>query len=493
METTVAQPKIGNSVLSVPMSPNTSTQEILRIYKTQQANRQNVKDTTAKQRKAKLKKLESAVLHWRKKIQDAIYADFKKPKPETDLTEMSPALIEIRHAITDLTEWMRPKVVDTPFSFFGTSSKLIYEPKGVTLIIAPWNYPFQLCIIPLVGAIAAGNTAILKPSEFTPHTGKIVKEMLKTVFDENEVAVVEGDYTVSAELLKLKFDHIFFTGSPAVGKIVMKAAAEYLTSVTLELGGKSPAIIDETANIKIAAKRTAWGKCINAGQTCIAPDYALVHSSKYDSFIDEFKNTVTNFYGENDTAQQESDSYTRIVNSKHHGRIKRLIDDAVEKGAKITLGGSINEEDNFIAPTILTNVPADAKIMEEEIFGPVLPVVKYNSIEEAFKIINEKEKPLALYIFSSSNRNIDNILQNTTAGGTAINDTLIHNSHPNLPFGGVNNSGIGSSHGYFSFKAFSHERAVLKQWNPKASIENMYPPYTGFKKKMIEFVMNYFS
>jgi len=491
METTIAQPKAAAQTLSVPMSPNTSLEEIQRIYKAQQANRQNVKNTTAKQRKAKLKKLENAVLTWREKIQDAIYADFKKPKPETDLTEMSPTLIEIRHVLSDLDEWMRPKNVDTPLSYFGTSSKLIYEPKGVTLIIAPWNYPFQLCIIPLVGAIAAGNTAILKPSEFTPNTGKVIKELLKTVFAENEVAVVEGDYSVSAELLKLKFDHIFFTGSPAVGKIVMRAAAEHLTSVTLELGGKSPAIIDETANVKTAAKRTAWGKCVNAGQTCIAPDYALVHASKYDAFISEFKNSVEAYYGGNSEAQQQSDSYTRIVNSKHHSRIKRLLDDAVEKGAKVELGGSVNEKDNFFAPTVLTNVPADAKILEEEIFGPVLPVVKYNTIEEAFRIINEKEKPLALYIFSSSNSNIENILQNTTAGGTAINDTLIHNSHPNLPFGGVNNSGIGSSHGYFSFKAFSHERGVMKQWNPKSSIENMYPPYTGFKKKMIEFVMKY--
>ncbi len=491
METITATPKPAS--LPVPISPNTASEKIQQVYKAQLANRQNIKNTTASQRKAKLKKLEQAIMQFREKIGDAIYADFKKPRPETDLTELSPVLIEVHHAIADLATWMRPKNVDTPLSYFGTSSKLIYEPKGATLIISPWNYPFNLCIIPLVGAIAAGNTAIVKPSEYTPNTSRVVKDLLQSVFDENEVAVVEGDYSVSAELLKLKFDHIFFTGSPGVGKVVMRAAAEHLTSVTLELGGKSPAIIDDSANIKIAAKRIAWGKFVNAGQTCIAPDYALVHSSKYNDFIKEFKNQIGEYYGSDATAQQQSDSYARIVNSKHHARIKQLIDDAIAKGATVETGATVNESDNFIAPTVLTNVPKDAKILEEEIFGPVLPVLKYNSLEEAFQIINEKEKPLALYIFSSSNSSIEKVLNNTTAGGTAINDTLIHCSHPNLPFGGVNNSGIGSGHGYFSFKEFSHERAVMKQWNPKSSIENMYPPYTGFKKKMIAFVMKYFS
>jgi aldehyde dehydrogenase (NAD+) len=475
------------------MSPNTASEKIQQVYKAQLANRQALKNTSASQRKAKLKKLEQAIMQFREKIGDAIYADFKKPRPETDLTELSPTLIEVRHAMSDLATWMRPKNVDTPLSYFGTSSKLIYEPKGTTLIISPWNYPFNLCIIPLVGAIAAGNTAIVKPSEYTPNTSRVVKDLLQSVFSENEVAVVEGDYSVSAELLKLKFDHIFFTGSPGVGKVVMKAAAEHLTSVTLELGGKSPAVVDDSANIKIAAKRIAWGKFVNAGQTCIAPDYALVHSSKYNDFIKEFKNQIGEYYGSDVAAQQQSDSYARIVNSKHHARVKQLIDDAVEKGAIVEAGAKYADSDNFIAPTLLTHVPKDAKILEEEIFGPVLPVLKYNSLEEAFQIISEKEKPLALYIFSTSNSNIEKVLSNTTAGGTAINDTLIHCSHPNLPFGGVNNSGIGSGHGYFSFKEFSHERAVMKQWNPKSSIENMYPPYTGFKKKMIEFVMKYFS
>lgn len=492
METGTLHGVTTTASLSVPMSANTPVEEIHRIFNAQVANKQYVKNTTARQRKAKLRRLQEAVWQWREKVQDAIYADFRKPRPETDLTEMSPTLIELRKAIADIDEWMRPKQVDTPLSFFGTSSKLIYEPKGVTLIISPWNYPFQLCIIPLVGAIAAGNTAIIKPSEFTPHTSRVIKEMLRSVFEENEVAVVEGDYTVAGELLQLKFDHIFFTGSPAVGKIVMKAAADHLASITLELGGKSPVIIDDTANIKTAARRTAWGKCINAGQTCIAPDYALVHESRLESFLNEYIQAVSQYFGSNAEAQQQSDSYARIVNSRHFHRIRHLFEDAVEKGARVVWGGTFKETENFIAPTLLTQVPHDAKIMHEEIFGPILPVLTYQQLDEALHIISEKEKPLALYIFSSNNRNVDYILKHTTAGGTAINDTLIHNSHPNLPFGGVNHSGLGSSHGYYSFKAFSHERAVLKQWNPKSSIENMYPPYTSFKKKIIEWVMKYF-
>lgn len=481
-----------NEQPKIAVAPNTSIDRVHEIYELQWANKQNIKNTSAKIRKEKLKKLEQTILAYREKIGDAIYADFKKPRPETDLTELSPTLIEIRHAIAEVSNWMRPKKVDTPISYFGTSSKLVYEPKGVSLIIAPWNYPFNLCIIPLVGAIAAGNTAILKPSEFTPHTSAVIKELLSSIFSESEIAVVEGDYKVSSELLKLKFDHIFFTGSPAVGKIVMKAAAEHLSSVTLELGGKSPAIIDESANIQTAAKRLAWGKFVNNGQTCIAPDYALVHEKVYDRFITAFKSQAAAFYGDTLEAQLSSDSYARIVNSRHFDRVQKLIQDAVEKGATVELGGKYDATQNFIAPTLLTHVAPDSLILEEEIFGPVLPVIKYKNLEDALNIINEKEKPLALYIFSSNSKNTERVVQNTSSGGIAINDTLIHCSHPNLPFGGVNNSGIGSGHGFYSFKEFSHERALMNQWNPKSSVENMYPPYTGLKQKIISFVLKYF-
>ncbi|MDX2002566.1 MAG: aldehyde dehydrogenase family protein [Chitinophagales bacterium] len=484
METTLQAP-------SIATSPNTGIEEINRIFQLQQANRQNIKNTTASQRRKKLRDLKNLIFEQREAIQNALHADFRKPAAETDITEIYPAVSEIRHAMANVADWMRPVPVDTPLSYIGSSSKIIYEPKGVVLIISPWNYPFNLCIIPLATAIAAGNCVIIKPSEYTPNTSKLVKSLLGKLFQENEVAVIEGDHRTSTELLKLKFDHIFFTGSPQVGKVVMKAASEHLTSVTLELGGKSPVIVDETANVKTAAKRIAWGKYLNNGQTCIAPDYLFVHESKYDAFVEEMKKNISHSYGEQEEQRATSPDYCRIVNSRHHGRIKQLIENAVEEGANVAIGGKIKDEENYISPTILTNVPADSKIMQEEIFGPVLPIHKYSNIEEPLKMINSKEKPLALYIFSTRNSNIEKIINNTTAGGTTVNDTLLHVNHPNLPFGGVNNSGIGSGHGIFGFKAFSHERAIMKQPALFSAAENMYPPYNKLAKKMIELTLKY--
>ncbi len=426
-----------------------------------------------------------------KAVQDALWNDFHKAPAETDLTEIYPALTEIRHVVSHLSEWMRPQAIDTPISYIGSSAQVIFEPKGNALIISPWNYPFNLCMIPVAAAIGAGCPVMIKPSEYTPNTNKIVTKILAEVLPENEAAVVEGDYTVSGELFKLKFDHIYFTGSPNVGKIVMKAAAEHLTSVTLELGGKSPAIVDESANVAKAAKRLIWGKCTNAGQTCVAPDYLYVHESKYDAFIDEMKKAIAAAYGESEAERAESPDYAHIINQRHHGRIKRLLEDAIEKGANIEIGGQVNDEENYIAPTILTNVSLDSEIMEEEIFGPILPVFKYKDLSEPLEVINSKEKPLAMYIFSTKNKNIDTLINNTSAGGTVVNDALLHVSHPNLPFGGVNNSGIGAGHGIWGFKAFSHERALMKQPSFFSAAEGMYPPYTNVVKKLINLTLKW--
>jgi len=390
-----------SAVKSIPISPNTKLEEIIRIFNAQQKNRQVVKDTTAKERKAKLKKLIDTTLEYRTKIQDAIYADLRKPAIETDYAEIYNVITECRHAIDHLDEWTAPHEVDTPMLFVGSSSKIVYEPKGVTLILTPWNYPFMMPAQHMVAAVAAGCTVIIKPSEFTPHTSALVKEIMGKVFAENELAVIEGDYTVSSELLKLKFDHIHFTGSPAVGKVVMRAAAEHLTSVTLELGGKSPVIIDETANIDAAVKKITWGKYLNCGQTCIAPDYILIHDSKRDEFVSKLDANLKKVFGAD---AEKSPDMGRIVNNKHFNRIKGLLDEAVSKGAKIAVGGQTNEADNFIAPTVLTNVAPDSKIMQEEIFGPVLPVLSYSNPDDALNVINGKEKPLALYIFSSSSK-----------------------------------------------------------------------------------------
>lgn len=479
------------SAPSIATSPNTPAAEIKRIFDLQQANRQNVKNTTASQRRKKLKDFRKAIFARREDIRAALWADLHKAPAETDLVELYPTVTELNHAIDKVAEWMRPVAVETPLSHIGSTAKLVYEPKGVTLIIAPWNYPFQLSLIPLVSAIAAGNTAMIKPSEYTPKTNDIIKDIMGSLFSENEVAVIEGDYTVSGELLKLKFDHVFFTGSPNVGKIVMRAAADNLASVTLELGGKSPVIVDQSANVAKAAKRLVWGKCTNAGQTCIAPDYLYVHESKYDQLISELKKNIEAAYGKSEDEREQSEDYVHIINARHQGRLKKLLEDAIEKGANIEIGGKVNDATNYFAPTVLTNVTMDMEVMHEEIFGPILPVLKYNNLDEVLKTINDREKPLAMYIFSTTNSNINTLINNTSAGGTLVNDTLLHNSHPNLPFGGVNNSGIGSAHGLFGFKTFSHERGVMKQPSWFSAAEGMYPPYTNTVKKMIDFTLKY--
>lgn len=483
METTATAPK------TIPISPNTKLEEIIRIFNAQQKNRQAVKNTTATQRKAKLKKLISTINEYRTKIQDAVYADLRKPAIETDYAEIYNVITECRHAIDHLDEWTATHEVDTPLLFIGSSSKIVYEPKGVTLILTPWNYPFMMPAQHLVAAVAAGCTVIIKPSEFTPHTSALVKELLGKVFAENELAVIEGDYTISTELLKLKFDHIHFTGSPAVGKVVMRAAAEHLTSVTLELGGKSPVIIDETANIDAAVKKITWGKYINCGQTCIAPDYILVHDSKKDEFVAKLDANIKKVFG-GDT--EKSPDMGRIVNNKHFTRIKGLLDEAVSKGAKIETGGQTNEADNFIAPTVITNVSLDSKIMQEEIFGPVLPVLSYHNTDDALNVINGKEKPLALYIFSGSSKKQDFWMDNTSAGGSCINDTVVHITQPNLPFGGVNNSGIGKSFGFYGFKEFSNERGVLKALHSGSVVTPLWQPYGKLAKFVADLMIKYF-
>lgn len=483
METAAA-----TSVKNIPISPNTRLEEILRIFDAQKKNQQNVKNCSAKERKAKLKKLIAVTNEYRSKIEDAVYADLRKPPVETAYAEIYNVVAECKYAVSHLDEWMSPQEVDTPLVLIGSSSKIVYEPKGVTLFLTPWNYPFQMPVQHLVGAIAAGCTAIIKPSEFTPHTSAIVKEVLGKVFSENEVAVIEGDHTIANELLKLKFDHIHFTGSPAIGKVVMKAAAEHLTSVTLELGGKSPVIIDETANIGAAVRKLTWGKFINCGQTCIAPDYILVHESKKDEFISSYVAHLKKVFGDD---PQKSEDISHIINNRHFNRLKGLLDDAVSKGAKIEVGGKLDESDNYISPTVLTNVSADSRVMQEEIFGPILPVLSYKTENEVLNIINGKEKPLALYIFSSKGSKQEYWLNNTTAGGTCINDNLVHISQPNLPFGGVNNSGIGKSTGYFAFKEFSNERAVLKALHSGSVATPLWQPYGKLAKTVTDFMIKY--
>jgi aldehyde dehydrogenase (NAD+) len=357
------------------------------------------------------------------------------------------------------------------------------------LIISPWNYPFNLCIGPLVSALAAGNSIIIKPSEITANTSALIRQLCVEVFDPAVVSVIEGDAKVSSFLLSLPFDHIFFTGSPAVGKIVMKAAAENLASVTLELGGKSPAIVTAGARLREAAKRIAVAKFINKGQTCIAPDYVLVHHSVAEQFMARLKEQIVALFSDGGKPLHESPHYARIVSNKHFARLEDLIADAVEKGATVEMGGHTDPSTRFIHPVILSNVPTGARVMEEEIFGPVLPVLTYTTLEEATRLINSKPKPLALYIFGADSRNEKKVIQETSSGSVCLNDCAIQFLHHNLPFGGINNSGMGRSHGYYGFLAFSHEKPVLRQRSGFTSVQSLYPPYTSRVKKILDLLL----
>jgi aldehyde dehydrogenase (NAD+) len=384
---------------------------------------------------------------------------------------------------------MEPRHVTTPMSQIGTRSSIYYEPKGVVLIISPWNFPVNLTLGPLVSAIAAGNCVMIKPSELTPHSSSLMKKMIGELFDESEVALIEGDATVATEILKLPFNHIFFTGSPQIGKVVMRAAAEHLASVTLELGGKCPTIVDESANLKKAAQRVAVGKWLNNGQVCIAPDYVLVQESVAAEFMEELKRSLVAFYGDDPS---KSESYNRMVDHRHFQRLQGYFKDAISKGAIVAFGGNTNSEQDFFEPTIMTDIPANSDLWEKEIFGPILPFITWSDVQQPIDWINAKEKPLAMYIFSKCKRSTERIIRNTRAGATCVNHAGLHFFNENLPFGGVNNSGIGKANGFFGFEAFSNARAVLKQWAPINGVDFLTPPYTPKKQKLIDKLIKWF-
>jgi aldehyde dehydrogenase (NAD+) len=462
---------------------------IEQVFAAQQKNKYHLRLTSAKDRIKKLDKLKSAIKEHEEEIYQALADDLRKSRFESALVELIFIYTEIDFAIKHLNAWMRPRRAGKSIVNIMARNRIYFEPKGVCLIISPWNYPFQLTMSPLISAIAAGNCAILKPSEFSVATSAVIAKIVGKVFANDEVACFEGDQTLCTSLLKLPFEHIFFTGSTAVGKVVMEAAAAHLGSVTLELGGKSPVLIDETAHIKNAAQKIAWGKLINAGQTCIAPDYILIHQSKLDEFLACYKSAASSMFLDEQNRINRS-SYAKIINQRHYQRLMGLMDDAQNKGAKVAWGGESAWADQTIHPTVLTDLPEDCKIMQEEIFGPILPVIAYTDLESAIGLINRKSKPLALYIFSESKSGIGRVLKSTSSGGVCINDVLIHISNPKLPFGGVNESGSGSCHGIFGFKAFSHERAVLFQ-SPLNMSSLVYPPYDkkGWVIKMLEKLM----
>jgi len=463
---------------------------IKTVFDQQLANSQNIRNTTFKERSTKLKSIETWLMDHKEDIRNAMHQDYRKPASEVDITELWAALNEIRHIRRYLKKWIRPKKVKSTLTMATAEAWIQYEPKGVVLIITPWNFPFNLTISPLIAAIAAGNCAVIKPSELTPNSSKVIAKMVNDLFEEKEVALFEGDANVAETLLDKPFNHIFFTGSPKIGSSVMKKAANHLSTVTLELGGKSPTIVDETANLKDAAQKISWGKFLNCGQICLAPDYVLVQESVKEKLLEEIKKiSIKQFSSENGSVK-DSDSYARIVNKKHFERLSSLLNKTTDFGDKIFMGGNTDEETSFIEPTVLTGVTLDSPVMSEEIFGPILPIITFNNIDEVVKVINNKPKPLGLYIFSYNRKNIDFILKNTSAGGTSINDTILHYMHLNLPFGGINNSGFGRTHGEAGFKAFSNERSILKQ-SRLSPMKLLYPPYTDRVKKMIKLLMKY--
>ncbi|NGJ92272.1 aldehyde dehydrogenase [Staphylococcus aureus] len=433
-------------------------------------NTQQTKDISF--RKEQLKKLSKAIKSYESDILEALYTDLGKNKVEAYATEIGITLKSIKNARKELKNWTKTKNVDTPLYLFPTKSYIKKEPYGTVLIIAPFNYPFQLVFEPLIGAIAAGNTAIIKPSELTPNVARVIKRLINETFDANYIEVIEGGIEETQTLIHLPFDYVFFTGSENVGKIVYQAASENLVPVTLEMGGKSPVIVDETANIKVASERICFGKFTNAGQTCVAPDYILVHESVKDDLITALSKTLREFYGQN---IQQSPDYGRIVNLKHYHRLTSLLNSAQ---MNIVFGGHSDEDERYIEPTLLDHVTNDSAIMQEEIFGPILPILTYQSLDEAIAFIHQRPKPLSLYLFSEDENATQRVINELSFGGGAINDTLMHLANPKLPFGGVGASGMGRYHGKYSFDTFTHEKSyIFKSTRLESGVH--LPPYKG--------------
>lgn len=459
--------------------------EIERVFARQRSAFKREQPPSRDERSGRLRRLKGALMKRRDDVKAALHADFRKPPQEVDATEISPVKAQIDHTLSNLKSWMAPHAVPTPSTLTGTASAVRYEPKGTVLILAPWNYPISLTLMPLVSALAAGNRTVLKPSEFTPNATTVMAEIVEQCFDEAHVALFAGGAEVAEALTQQPFDHFYFTGSPATGKKVMQAAAGHLASVTLELGGKSPAVVDETADVENAARKVAWGKFTNAGQTCIAPDYAFVHEGQQARFVYALRRHLRAFYGAIPEERQSTPDYARLVSDKHFEHVTGLLADATERGARIAEGGQTDAAERYVAPTILTEVPEGARVMEEEIFGPVLPVLPFSTLAGAVDRINDKPNPLALYVFSERTANTEYVLERTTAGGTCVNDVLLHYLNPDLPFGGAGPSGMGRAHGFRGFKELSNERGVLERRFGSSLMSWIYPPYDATARRLI--------
>lgn len=428
---------------------------------------------------SQLKILKEAFLKHEKNLYAALKADLNKSEMESFTTEVGITITEIEHNLNNIKEWTESQNVSTPLFFLPAKSYIRYEPYGVSLVISPWNYPVKNLFGPVLGAMTAGNCCVLKPSELAPNTSSAIKKMISEFFEEKYMCVVEGGVPETTELLKEKFDYIFFTGGTEIGRVIYQAAAKQLTPVTLELGGKSPTIVDKDINLEVTARRIAWGKFTNAGQTCVAPDYILVHKNIKKQFIQKVAEITKEFFGED---ASKSNDFGRIITDRHFERVKKLI------AGEIVLGGKTDASQRYIAPTIIDNVKAGDKVMQEEIFGPVMPVIEYEKTEDAIEFVNNRERPLAMYIFSKSDKFVEKILNETTSGGVCVNDVMLHLGNVRLPFGGIGSSGMGAYNGRIGFETFSHKRAVLKRsfW---FDVKQRYAPYTQGKLNFIRFAV----
>ena len=464
---------------------NSSLENVEGLFLSQKEKCSSLVKSTHKERKQKLKSLLNNFMEMEDQAIEALSLDLKKNPTESVVSEILGVKTEASFAIKNLKSWMRARRVSSPAAVFFTSGWVRPEPKGCVLILSPWNYPIMLALNPLIAAIASGNTAVIKPSEFAPASGQFLKKLVEKTFSKNEVAVLLGDQEIAKELLSHPFNHVFFTGSPATGKLVMSAAAKHLSSVTLELGGKSPVVVDESANIKEVAWKLAFYKFANAGQTCTAPDYILCHENKKTALLAGLKENFEAFFSEKDFGP--SPDYCQIVNQAHFERVLGYLEDAKSLGATVEIGGETDKDRLFISPTVLSGVSLGSKIMKEEIFGPLMPIITYKDLDAAIAFIKEREKPLALYLFSYNRAAQKRMTEETSSGALLFNDCLIHHTNPNLPFGGINNSGLGSYHGKYGFDSFSHKKAILKSssWSP---FKLMLPPYTKKKRSLVNMI-----
>lgn len=466
---------------------------IEETFALQRKHAQELKSSSAKDRVAKLTIIETYLLAPKNvdRLCNALYKDLRKSRTETVSAELGVVIGALRNIKKNLKDWMADKKVSTPLAFTGSTSYIRHEPKGTALIISPWNYPFQLAINPLIYAIAGGCTAMMKPSEFSSATSQFIEEMINELFDAKEVKVFQGEVETSSNLLALPFNHMYFTGSPSVGKIVMQSASKHLSSLTLELGGKSPCIIDKHVNIDKTAEKLVWGKLYNNGQTCIAPDHLYLHKEIKEPFINAIQKHIEKMYNHDGEGVESSADYGRIISPRHFDRAIDILNDANKKGAKIVLGGKYNKGERFIEPTLITNVTNDMTVMQEEIFNPILPVITFTKKKEVLDQILSRPKPLAMYIHSKKSEFQDYFLQETSAGSTVINDFLLQYANHNLPFGGVNNSGIGKTHSIHGFLEFTNQRSVFKQRFGVTNI--LFPPYGKKTEKLAMFLAKWLS